>query len=64
MVALLICRVNDVSCKPKKYLDAAFESLYESEQKLKVFMFNSTQFLGSSFAIADYIIILLLDFIR
>lgn len=39
---------------PKKYLDAAFEGLYESEQKLKVFMFNSTQFLGSSFAIADY----------
>lgn len=31
MAALLICRVNDVFCKLKKYLDTAFEGLYESE---------------------------------
>lgn len=46
MAALLICRVNDVSCKPKKYLDTAFEGLCGSEHKLKVIIAPS--FLGAA----------------
>lgn len=45
MAALLICRVNNVFCKPKKLLDTAFEGLFESEHKLKVII--APRFLGA-----------------
>lgn len=45
MAVLLICRVNNVSCKPEKYSVAGFEGLYESEHNLKVII--SPSFLGA-----------------